>query len=89
MQAEDGLHTTKNKKESENLTYANRETDRSKLKSSAERINLTISILQSDDQKDRTLKQKSKNSREVVSREMMSFKIMKLVYNDSIYTKTF
>jgi len=31
----------------------------------------------------RTL-EKSENSREVVSREMMCFKIMKLVYNDSI-----
>jgi len=37
MQAEEGLHATKNikdQKDSENLTYANGETDRSKLKSS-------------------------------------------------------
>jgi len=37
MQAKDGLHATenrKNKKHSKNLTYANRETNRSKLKGS-------------------------------------------------------
>jgi len=36
MQAEEGLHATenrKNKKDNENLTYMNGETDRSKLKS--------------------------------------------------------
>jgi len=37
----------------------------------------------------RTSKEKSETSRKVVSREMVCFKIMKLVYNNSIYTKTF
>jgi len=50
---------------------------------------LMVSVLQSDDQRDRTSREKSENSRKVVSREMVCFKIMKLVYNNSIYTKTF
>jgi len=45
----------KTKKESGNWTYANRETDWSKLKSSPERINPTVSVLQSEDLKDKTL----------------------------------
>jgi len=48
-----------------------------------------VSILQSDDQRDRTSREKSKDSRKVVSREMVCFKIMNLVYNNSIYAKTF
>jgi len=48
-----------------------------------------VSVLQSDDQRDRTSREKSENSRKVVSREIVCFKIMKLVYNNSIYTKTF
>jgi len=48
-----------------------------------------VSILQSDYQRDKTSREKSENSRKVVSREMVCFKIMKLVYNNSIYTKTF
>jgi len=36
-----------------------------------------------------TLIEKSENSRKVVSREIMCFKIMKLFYNNSIYTKIF
>jgi len=46
-------------------------------------------VLQSDNQRDRTSREKSENSNKVVSREMVCFKIMKLVYNNSIYTKTF
>jgi len=48
-----------------------------------------VSVLQSDNQRGRTSREKSENSRKVVSREMMCFKIMKLVYNNSIYTKIF
>jgi len=55
----------------------------------AKGINPTVSVLQSDDRKDITFREKSESSRKVVSREMMCFKIMKLVYNNSIYTKTF
>jgi len=65
------------KKKSGNSTYVN------------ERINPTVSVLQSDDQRERTSREKSENSRKVVSREMVCFKIMKLVYNNYIYTKTF
>jgi len=48
-----------------------------------------VSVLQSDDQRGRTSREKSDNSRKVVSREIVCFKIIKLVYNNSIYTKTF
>jgi len=48
-----------------------------------------VSVLQSNDQRDKTCREKSKNSRKVVSREIVCFKIMKLVYNNSIYTETF
>jgi len=48
-----------------------------------------VLILQSDDQRDNISREKSENSRKVVYREMVCFKIMKLVYNNSIYTKTF
>jgi len=48
-----------------------------------------VSVLQSYDERDKISREKSDNSKEVVSREMMYFKIIKLVYNDSIYTKTF
>jgi len=54
-----------------------------------EKINPTVSILRLDDQKDTTLREKLESSRKVISREMMCFKIMKLVYNNYIYTKTF
>jgi len=40
----------------------------------AERINPTVSVLQSDDQRDRTSREKLENSRKVVSREMVCFK---------------
>jgi len=55
----------------------------------AERINPMVSILQSNNKRDKTSREKLENSRKVVSREMVCFKIMKLVYNNSIYTKTF
>jgi len=54
-----------------------------------ERINPTVLVLQSNDRKDKTFREKLESSRKVVSREMMCFKIMKLVYNNYIYTKTF
>ena len=44
-----------------------------------ERINPTVSILQSNDQKDKTFREKSEGYRKVVSREIVCFKIMKLV----------
>jgi len=69
--------TEKDQKDNGNLTYTNRETDP------------TVSILQWDDQKDKTFREKSESSKKVISREMMCFKIIKLVYNNSIYTKTF
>jgi len=52
-------------------------------------ITSTVSVLQSDDQRGRTLIEKLENSRKVVSRQIVCFKIMKLTYNHSIYTKTF
>jgi len=55
----------------------------------AMRITPTVSDLQSCEQRRRILREKSENSRKVVSREIMCSKIMKLVYNNSIYTKTF
>ena len=48
-----------------------------------------VSVLQSDDQRDRTSREKSENFRKMIYREMVCFKIMKLIYNNSIYTKTF
>jgi len=48
-----------------------------------------VSVLQSDDQRDRTSREKLENYRKVVSREIVCFKIMKLVYNNSIYIKIF
>jgi len=51
-------------------------------------MNPTVSVLQSNDQIDRTSRDKLKNSRKVISRDMVCFKIMKLVYNNFIYTKT-
>jgi len=54
-----------------------------------ERINPMVSVLQLDDQRDKTHGEKSENSRKVVSSEIVYFKIMKLFYNNSIYTKIF
>jgi len=48
-----------------------------------------VLVLQSDDQRDRTSREKSEYSIKVVSRDMMCFKIMKLVNNNSIYTQIF
>jgi len=48
-----------------------------------------VSVLYSDDKKNRTLRKKSESPIQVVYREMICFKIIKLVYNNSIYTKTF
>jgi len=48
-----------------------------------------VSVLKSDDQRDKTFREKSEYPRKVVSREMVCFKIIKLVYNKSTYTKTF
>jgi len=55
----------------------------------AERINPMVSILQSNEQRDITSREKSENPRKVISREIVCFKIMRLVYNNSIYTKIF
>jgi len=55
----------------------------------AERINPMVSVLQSNDQRGRTFREKSDNSRKMVSKDIVCFKIMKLIYNNSIYTKTF
>jgi len=52
-------------------------------------INPTVSVLQLDDQRGRTSREKLENSKKVVSREMMRFKIMKLIYNNSIIPKPF
>jgi len=53
------------------------------------RINPTILVFQSDDQREISLRENSEHSKEVVYRDMMSFKIIKLFYNNYIYTKTF
>jgi len=52
-------------------------------------MNPTVSVLQSNDQRDKTSREKSENSIKVISREIVCFKILKLVYNNSIYTKIF
>jgi len=59
------------------------------MKEFTERINLKVWVLQSNDQKDITLKEKLESSREAVPREMVCFKIMRFVYNNFIYAKTF
>jgi len=46
-------------------------------------------VLQSNEWKDKTFREKSKSSRKVISRNIVCLKIMKLVYNNSIYNKTF
>jgi len=92
MQAKEGLHATKNKKRLKRKWKLNLREQRNwsvQFKELAERINPTVSVLQSDDQRDKTSRENSENSRKVVSREMVCFKIMKLVYNNYIYTKTF
>jgi len=62
-------------------------TSREKSKNSRKVVSREMVCFQSDEQRDRTSREKSENSRKVVSREMVCFKIMKLVYNNSIYTK--
>jgi len=89
MQAEEGLHATENRKSKKRERKLNLREQRNwsvQFVELAERINPTVSVFQSDDQRDRTSREKSENSRKVVSREMMCFKIMKLVYKNSIYT---
>jgi len=92
MQAEKGLHATENrkrlKKESGNSTYANGETDRSNLKSSPRGSILRSRFFNHTTRETEPL-EKSENYRKVISREIVCFKIMKLVYNNYIYTKTF
>jgi len=92
MQAKEGLHATENRKRlkrERKLNLRERRNWSVQFEELAERINPTVSVLQSDDQRDRTSRDKLKNSRKVISREMVCFKIIKLVYNNSIYTKTF
>jgi len=92
MQVEEGLHATENRKRlkrERKLNLRERRNWSVQFQELAERINPTVSVLQSDDQRDRTYREKLKNSRKVVSREMVCFKIIKLVYNNYIYTKTF
>jgi len=80
---------TENRKRQQKLNLRERRNWSVQFEELAERINPTVSVLQSDDQRDRTFREKLENSREVIYREMVCFKIMKLVYNDSIYTKIF
>jgi len=93
MQAEEGLHAIENRKKTKKrerkLNLRERRNWSVQFEELAERINPMVSILKSDDQRDRTSREKSENSRKVVSREIVYFKIMKLVYKNSIYTKTF
>jgi len=92
MQALEDLHATKSRKDQKIEGKLNLHKWRNwlvQIEELTERINLTISVLQLDDQKNRTLREKSESYRKVVSREIVCFKIMKLVYNNSIYTKTF
>jgi len=49
----------------------------------------TVLDLQADKQRMRTPKEKSDNSLRVVSREIMCFKIIKLIFNKTIYTIIF
>ena len=67
----------------------NRKQKSTKKRAIVEMINRTVSIIQSNDQKNKTLREKLESYRKVVSGEMMCFKIMKLFYKNSIYTKTF
>jgi len=55
----------------------------------AVKITLTVLDLQSNKQRTWTLREKSENSRKVISKEIVCFKIIKLVYNKTIYIKTF
>ena len=92
MQAEESSHATKNRKRLKREWKLNLHERRNlsvHFEELTERINPTVSVLQSDDQRDKTSREKSENSRKVISKEMMCFKIMKLLYNDSIYTKIF
>lgn len=52
------------------------------------RITLMVSDLQSDEQGTRKRREKLKNSRKVIFREIMCFEIMKLFYK-KIYIKSF
>jgi len=49
----------------------------------------SFSVLQSDDRRDTTLERSQRTLEKVISREIMYFKIMKFVYDNSICTKTF
>jgi len=92
MQAKEGSHAIENRKRLKGERKFNLREWRNwsvQFEELAERINPMVSVPQSDDQRDRTSREKSENSRKVVSREMMCFKIMKLIYNNSIYVKTF
>jgi len=92
MQGEKGSHATENRKRLKREQKLNLREWRNwsvQFEELAERINPKVFVLQSGDQRDRTSRERSENSRKVVSREMVCFKIMKLVYNDSIYTKIF
>jgi len=83
MQAKKTSHATENrriKKRGWNLNYAYRETDRSKIEELAMMITPMVSHLQSGKLRTRILREKSKNFRKVVSREIMCFKIMKPTY---------
>jgi len=92
MQAEESLHATKNRKRlkrEQKLKLRKQRNWLVQFEELTERINPTVSVLQSNDQRDRTSREKLENSRKVVSKEIVCFKIIKLVYNDSIYTKIF
>jgi len=52
-------------------------------------INPTVSVLQLKEQQQRTIKEKSNNFIQIISTKIVCFKIVKLLYNKIIYTKTF
>ena len=92
MQAKESSHATKNRKRlkrERKLNLRERRNSSVQFEELAKKINPTVSVLQSNDQRDKISIEKSENSRKVVSREIVYLKIMKLVYNNSIYIKTF
>jgi len=67
------------KKASKSLTYTVEENWLDRKEQLTKRITLAVFDRQTDEHKMRTPREKSKNSRIVISRKMMCFKIMKLI----------
>jgi len=75
----------KTKKESENSTYTNGETDRYNLKGSSRGSIIWSRFFNQTTRETEPIKRSQRTLEKVVSREIVCFKIMKLIYNNSIY----